>query len=341
MKKNTIGSFLTEKRKECNLTLKQFADKLFVSESTVCKWEKDKSQPNLATVKKICETLNISEKEFLTACDDSELKTTKKKAKAWTNLTNTTFSILWISSALAILTSFIVNLATTGNLTWFFIVLSSVALFDCITILPMFIKKHKFFISASATYLAFVLLMLTLVLFTSGDWFFIVTIGSTLLFIAVSLPIFIKIYPVHATIKKFNFLITLAALFVFTLIELAIVNSYVGGDWFFSFALGVSALAYAIPLIVYFISSSKKMNKLVKWGISLSALSVYFYLGTILIYDWASNVFNFTNTLSMFPNFSDWSAASINMNVTFIVAASSLLLGLIFVISGLIKKTKK
>lgn len=41
-----FGKFITELRKEKNLTQKELADQLFVSDKTVSKWERGASFPN-------------------------------------------------------------------------------------------------------------------------------------------------------------------------------------------------------------------------------------------------------------------------------------------------------
>ena len=43
----TFGEFFKEKRLEKNLTQKQLAKQLFVSESAVSKWEKDVAHPDI------------------------------------------------------------------------------------------------------------------------------------------------------------------------------------------------------------------------------------------------------------------------------------------------------
>ena len=43
-----FGKFLTEIRKEKQMTQKELADKLFVSDKTVSKWECGNSMPNVA-----------------------------------------------------------------------------------------------------------------------------------------------------------------------------------------------------------------------------------------------------------------------------------------------------
>lgn len=42
-----FGKFLSEMRKEKSMTQKELADKLFVSDKTVSKWERGNSMPNV------------------------------------------------------------------------------------------------------------------------------------------------------------------------------------------------------------------------------------------------------------------------------------------------------
>ena len=62
---NKIGSFIAEERKAKKLTQAKLAEKLFVSEKTVSKWENGNGIPDTATLPKICETFNISINELL------------------------------------------------------------------------------------------------------------------------------------------------------------------------------------------------------------------------------------------------------------------------------------
>ena len=61
----TLGSFLAEKRKDKNLTQKQLAEKLFVSESAISKWEKDVAHPDITVLPKLSEILGVTEHEHI------------------------------------------------------------------------------------------------------------------------------------------------------------------------------------------------------------------------------------------------------------------------------------
>ena len=60
-----FGKFITELRKEKNLTQKKLADQLFVSDKTVSKWERGASFPNVVLLIPIAECLEVSVTELL------------------------------------------------------------------------------------------------------------------------------------------------------------------------------------------------------------------------------------------------------------------------------------
>ena len=60
-----IGNFITQERKERKMTQAKLAEKLFVSEKTVSKWENGKGVPDTEILPKICEVFEISINELL------------------------------------------------------------------------------------------------------------------------------------------------------------------------------------------------------------------------------------------------------------------------------------
>ena len=59
------GKFLSQKRKEKNLTQEQLAQRLGVSNKTISKWETGKCMPDYAVVKDLCAELDITVAELL------------------------------------------------------------------------------------------------------------------------------------------------------------------------------------------------------------------------------------------------------------------------------------
>lgn len=72
-----FGKFLTEIRKEKQMTQKELADKLFVSDKTVSKWECGNSMPNVALLIPIADVLEITVTELLRGEKLKEKKTLK------------------------------------------------------------------------------------------------------------------------------------------------------------------------------------------------------------------------------------------------------------------------
>lgn len=62
---NRIGNFITEKRKEKNLTQAQLAEKLGVSNKTISKWENGKCMPDYGIIENLCKELGITIQELI------------------------------------------------------------------------------------------------------------------------------------------------------------------------------------------------------------------------------------------------------------------------------------
>ena len=78
--KRPFGEYIRKKRLEMGLTQKELAGRLFVTESSVSKWERNLSYPDVSLVTSICRELGISEHEFFTACDDHQAHAQERAA---------------------------------------------------------------------------------------------------------------------------------------------------------------------------------------------------------------------------------------------------------------------
>lgn len=61
-----IGKFIAQTRKEKGLTQRELADKLFISDKTVSKWECGNGLPEISLMMPLCEILGITVNELLT-----------------------------------------------------------------------------------------------------------------------------------------------------------------------------------------------------------------------------------------------------------------------------------
>lgn len=69
MDSSKIGNFIKEKRRQNNLTQNDLAEHLLTSRENISKWERGLAIPNTEYLKPLCEKLNVTVMELLTASD--------------------------------------------------------------------------------------------------------------------------------------------------------------------------------------------------------------------------------------------------------------------------------
>ena len=65
MEKQTIGKFIAALRKAHGMTQKELGEKLFVSDKTVSRWERDECDPELHLIPVIAEVFGVTADELL------------------------------------------------------------------------------------------------------------------------------------------------------------------------------------------------------------------------------------------------------------------------------------
>ena len=66
MDNNKIGKFIASRRKELGLTQQNLADKLFVTDKAISKWERGINLPDITLLDKLSKILNVDIKDILT-----------------------------------------------------------------------------------------------------------------------------------------------------------------------------------------------------------------------------------------------------------------------------------
>lgn len=183
-KKRPFGEYIKAKRRALGLTQRELAERLFVTESTVSKWERGLSYPDVSMVTPICRTLGISEHEFFTACDDDAARSQAKAASHWRRLREVWRWGLQISYLVAAVTCFICNLAIEGTLSWFWVVLAGLALAFCVTNLPLMLPKWRLPITLCAVSAGTFLVVAVSCWYVQGDWFWTVGLPLTAMGVA-------------------------------------------------------------------------------------------------------------------------------------------------------------
>ena len=98
MNQEKIGQFIKKKRKENNLTQKDFADKLGVTYQAVSKWENGKNIPDISILKQICDEYNLNIDEILNG-------ETKKSKNNYTLLLIVSLIIIFITVLIVLLSN--------------------------------------------------------------------------------------------------------------------------------------------------------------------------------------------------------------------------------------------
>lgn len=346
--KKTFGEFFKEKRLEKNITQKQLANKLFVSESAVSKWEKGIAHPDITLLPKLAEILSVTEHELITASIDNEIREEKKQAKKWRILSFSWSLFFYIAYGLALIPCFICDLAINNTLSWFWIVLSALILSFSFTNLPKIIKKHKLILIPLSEYLALVLLLGVCCIYTKGDWFLIPTLSVLLGLIIIFTPIYITKYEIFSKIRKYADFISIFIDFIVLNILLITINVYTinngftNGWWYLKVALPIVSIIYLIINVIISVRFLKT-NKFLKTGIVLFLIELFTYLPPLFIKVKNPLLQNEINSANIFnANLSCWQIdKTLEPNIHLILFLSILLLTVIFMLIGIILHLKK
>lgn len=339
---NSFGSFLKEKRQEKNLTQKELAKMLIVSESAVSKWEKDVARPDIVLLPRLSEILGVSEHELITASIDNKSREEKVQAKKWRAFSMSWSLFFYIAYAVALIPCFICDLAINKTLSWFWIVLSALLLAFTFTNLPKLIKKHKLVLVPLSMYLALCLLLGVCCIYTKGNWFLIASLSVLLGVVVIFMPIFISKLKMFEKIKKYNDFVSVGIDFVLLNLLLVVVdfysvsNGYAINHWYIKIALPIVVAVY---LFLNLLMSVRflKINKLFKTSIVLFFIDLLYLIPPFVKVKNISLQKEIDDVNIFKADFSRWiSELTVDNNIHLIVALSLCGLAILFLVGGLI-----
>jgi len=345
---SSFGEFLKQRRREKDLTQKELANALFVSESAVSKWEKNVAHPDITLLPKLSELLGVTEHELITASIDRQSRQEKAQAKKWRAFSLSWSLFFYISYAITILTCFICNLAVNGTLSWFWIVLSALVLAFSFTNLPKIIKTHKLILIPLSMFIALCILLATCALYTKGDWFWIVTLSVFLGLIIIFTPIYISKYEIFSKIKKYNDFVSIGIDFVILNILLIVINVYTVANnyatehlWYINIALPIVIVVY-LSLNLLLSIRFLKLNRFLKTSIILTLLNLLMYVPPLFVKVKHSVFQSGIDSANIFKaNLSNWKPnIALENNIHCIIFLTILFLAIIFFIVGLIRYFK-
>ncbi len=284
--KITFGKFIQSKRKEAGISQKVLAERLYVTESAVSKWERGISYPDITMISEICSALNITEHELCTASDDENQRKIVKMAKKYKLFIAVYNAILALGYLSAIIPCFIIFILKEHNTSKFCILLTSLMLSASLLNVPTFATKNRGILTLASSYVSLTLLLLSGNVYSGGDWFFMAFLSVTLGLCIVFLPFIIRCDFISKYIGNNKSLICMAA---DTAMILAVVayGTLKYGVWE-SFVTGmvsaacVLVLVWAIFAVIryakinIFLKSSAVLAMLGAWLLSAEKLALHF-----------------------------------------------------------------
>lgn len=273
--KITFGKFIQSKRKEAGISQKVLAERLYVTESAVSKWERGISYPDITMISEICSALNITEHELCTASDDENQRKIVKMAKKYKLFIAVYNAILALGYLSAIIPCFIIFILKEHNTSKFCILLTSLMLSASLLNVPTFAAKNRGILTLASSYVSLTLLLLSGNVYSGGDWFFMAFLSVTLGLCIVFLPFIIRCDFISKYIGNNKSLICMAA---DTAMILAVVayGTLKYGVWE-SFVTGIVSAACVLVLVwaIFAVIRYAKINIFLKSSAVLAMLGVW------------------------------------------------------------------
>ncbi|NLD18896.1 MAG: helix-turn-helix domain-containing protein [Clostridiales bacterium] len=316
MEKITFGKYILEKRKSMSLSQKELADKLYITESAVSKWERGLSYPDITLVTPICETLQVSEHELITASDDHYQRELENDARSFRSLIKKYSIITYLIYGIPLITCLICNIAVNHTLSWFFIVLTSEMVAFSLTNVPVLAEKKKGLLTLGAFYVSLNLLLLTCYIIIGGSWLGITSMSLLLAFVVVFLPFILRSIPLPEPIGSHKALLctTIDTILVFALVMV------ITGDSLMSIAMLSTTFGVSFAWIYMLVIRYIHCNGLFKASICIFVAGIYTAL--------SNSIFSVIIDHAPFHmpafNILIWNEANMNGNIAFLIMAVAL-----------------
>ena len=332
--KETFGAFIREKRTEHGLTQRDLAEKLYISESAVSKWEMGKSYPDITLIPGICEVLDVSESELIAGATDTEYRTMRREAQLYRRISQTFFWGFTIAYAIALVACVAADLVGNHAFTFSPVVLGSLLVaFSFIPTWTRFTERHKLVVFAGSTFLSLLVLFLICCVQQHQAWFGNAASGVLLGYAIVFGPFLLKRYlPEHY--RRFSVLAYFVIVYACLLMLLYVVRvtfAYNLGD-------GITIATYCyLPLFAIGIVHLLKVNRPIKAGIDVlvAGLVLYGLPGLLAMVLGGSEV-----TATYAIDFSDWVMHTTG-NSAIIVFVASIVVAAILIAAGLLRSRRK
>ena len=329
--KQAFGLFVSTKRQAKGMTQHDLAKRLFVTESAVSKWERGLSYPDITVVGSLSRELGVSEGELINASDDAVSREIARDALGYRRWKAGVFWSTALAYSVALITCFIVNLAVSHTLSWFWIVVASVAIAFSLTTLPLLRIRPKGWITLGAFVAStFILLTVIWVMTGLGAWLPIPMAAILFAVVIIFGPIWLAQSSVPAPASRHRTVIALGADTV-ALALLLLVVMVIAGEFplWVTRSLPIAAIALVIPWAVALFVRYLPIAGLFRAAIAIAFAGSYSSLVLQPAIAWIAH-----ERAGLTVDFSRWDHATISGNVAILSLAACILVAVILAVAA-------
>jgi transcriptional regulator with XRE-family HTH domain len=330
--KQAFGRFVIGKRQAMGLTQRDLAERLFVSESAVSKWERGLSYPDITLVASLSRELGVSEGELINASDDAASRQIARDALGYRRWKAAIFWTTTLAYTAALVTCFIVNLSVAHTLTWFWIVVTALAAAFGLTTLPLLRVRPKGWIALGAFVVSIIALLTVVWLQTGlGSWLPVPIVAVLFAVVLVFGPIWLAQLSLPSPASHHRTVIALGL----DTVALAVLLLAAVGDpllWLTQ-ALPIAAIALVMPWTAALIIRYLPVAGLFRAAIVVAFVSVYSCVLLQPAIDWISH-----DVEARPVDFSQWHDVYIGGNVSVLVLIGSLVVAAILAIAAAFRR---
>lgn len=198
--KESLGAYIRRRRKALDMTQKAFAQRVFVTESAVSKWERGLSYPDMALLHQICQVLEVSEQELLAGGGDraeqenradQEEREDRRREEPGRRCPGLARWAGWGQMGLyglSLAVCLLCDLLDGGWLSWFWLVLAGEITAASLTLVPVLAEERRGLWTLGTFTGSLLFLLGVCCLYTEGRWFWVAALGTLLGLAALFLP---------------------------------------------------------------------------------------------------------------------------------------------------------
>ena len=281
--KKTFGAYVLQRRRYLGMTQKELAEKLYVTESAVSKWERGLSYPDITILQNLCAVLQVTEHELLTGSEDTSRKVSEKLAQKYKKLTRNYRIVQYVLYGMILAGCGIGNLVSSHTLDWFFIAAAGVMMAASLTLVPALaaldprFENYKLPLAFGSFTCSLEILLLVCCLYSGGTWFWVAGTAVLFGFALVFLPFLLPFLPLPSSMadrKTSVYLLTVTGLLILLLLTSCL---SAGETWFPVAAVSVlfGLSLFILPVLLYQLPLSEWMEE--------RKLSMYLLIETALL----------------------------------------------------------